>query len=151
MFEIKGKTAAAADLISLGEILLRFDPENERIHNARAFRVYDGGAEYNVARSLAKVFRQETAIVTALADNSLGRLAEDFAMQAGVDVSEIRWRSSGEDNRNPRNGLYFIERGFGLRSPVGCSDRGNTASARVRLIRVLIGKTRRSRSSTRAI
>lgn len=127
MFEIKDKTSAVTDLISLGEILLRFDPENERIHNARAFRVYDGGAEYNVARSLAKVFRQRTAIVTALADNSLGRLAEDFAMQAGIDVSEIRWRTSGENGQNARNGLYFIERGFGLRPPNSCFDRENTA------------------------
>jgi len=43
-------------LVSLGEVLPQFDPENERVYTARSFRVFDGGAEYNVARSLAKVF-----------------------------------------------------------------------------------------------
>jgi len=116
-------------LVSLGEVLLRFDPENERIHTARSFRVFDGGAEYNVARSLAKVFRRQTAIITALADNALGRLAEDFVFQAGVDTSEIVWRDGGTDTRN---GIYFIERGFGLRAPASCFDRANTAVSQLK-------------------
>lgn len=127
MLKIKEKKDCHWDFVSLGEILLRFDPESERIHNARAFRVFDGGAEYNVARSLAKVFRCRTAIITALADNSLGRLAEDFAQSAGIDISEIIWRRHDGIGSNTRNGLYFIERGFGLRVPDSCFDRGNTA------------------------
>ncbi len=126
---LKVKTADqnSWDLVSLGEILLRFDPENERIHNARSFSVYDGGAEYNVARGLSKVFRRKTAIVTALADNALGRLAEDFATAAGVDCSEILWREHDGIGANTRNGLYFIERGFGIRPPNSTFDRANTA------------------------
>ena len=120
------------DLVSLGEVLLRFDPENERIQTARSFRVFDGGAEYNVARSLAKVFRQKTAIVTALADNALGRLAEDFILQGGVDASEILWREHDGTGANTRNGIYFIERGFGLRPPSSCFDRANTAVAQLK-------------------
>ncbi|MDQ3180394.1 MAG: sugar kinase [Acidobacteriota bacterium] len=117
------------DLVSFGEVLLRFDPEKERIHTTRSFLVFDGGAEYNVARNLAKVFRRKTAIVTALADNALGRLAEDFVFQAGVDGSEIIWR--GEDSET-RNGIYFIERGFGLRAPASCFDRANTAVSQIK-------------------
>ncbi|MDQ3323027.1 MAG: sugar kinase [Acidobacteriota bacterium] len=120
------------DLVSLGEVLLRFDPENERIQTARSFRVFDGGAEYNVARSLAKVFRQKTAIVTALADNALGRLAEDFILQGGVDASEILWREHDGTGANTRNGIYFIERGFGLRPPSSCFDRANTAVSQLK-------------------
>lgn len=128
MLNLKDKINCCWDLISLGEVLLRFDPENERIHNARSFRVFDGGAEYNVARGLAKVFRQRTAIVTALTDNALGRLAEDFILQAGVDASEIIWRETdGGSGETTRNGLYFIERGFGLRAPDSAFDRANTA------------------------
>ncbi len=119
-------------MVSLGEVLLRFDPENERIHTARSFRVFDGGAEYNVARNLAKTFRQKTAIVTALANNSLGRLAEDFILQGGVDASEILWREEDGIGANARNGLYFIERGFGLRSASSCFDRANTAISQLR-------------------
>ncbi|MDQ6785449.1 MAG: sugar kinase [Acidobacteriota bacterium] len=133
MLEIKNKKDCGWDFVSLGEILLRFDPENERIHNARSFRVFDGGAEYNVARNLAKIFRCETVIVTALADNSLGRLAEDFAQSAGVDISQIVWRKHDGIGVNTRNGLYFIERGFGLRAPDSCFDRGKTAVSQLKV------------------
>jgi 2-dehydro-3-deoxygluconokinase len=63
---LNNKKDCRRELISLGEVLLRFDSGDERIHNARSFRVFDGGAEYNVARNLAKTFKQKTAIVTAL-------------------------------------------------------------------------------------
>jgi len=125
---IKSKTKCRWDSVSLGEVLLRFDSGDERIHTAREFRVWDGGGEYNVARGLSKVFRQKTAIVTALTDNALGRLAEDLIWQAGVDSSEILWRPA---TGGARNGIYFIERGFGLRAPASCFDRSGTAVSRV--------------------
>jgi 2-dehydro-3-deoxygluconokinase len=112
--------------------MLRFDPENDRIHNARSFRVWEGGGEYNVARSLSKVFRQKCAILTALAKNQIGELVEDLIWQGGVDSSEIVWRETDGISRRVRNGIYFIERGFGLRAPVGCSDRGNTAVSQLK-------------------
>ena len=111
MLKIKDKKNCRWDFISLGEVLLRFDSGDERIHTTQNFRVFDGGGEYNVARNLAKTFRQRTAIVTALADNALGRLAENLIHAGSVDASEILWR----DNENTRNGLYLIERGFRLR------------------------------------
>jgi 2-dehydro-3-deoxygluconokinase len=112
--------------------LLRFDSGEDRIHNARTFRVWDGGGEYNVARGLAKTFRQKTAIVTALADNALGRLAEDMIGQGGVDASQIIWREADGRGANTRNGIYYIERGFGLRAPASCFDRGNTAVSQLK-------------------
>ena len=127
LLNIKSKNDCRRDFVSLGELLLRFDPADGRIHNARNFRVFGGGAEYNVACNLAKTFRQNTALVTALADNALGRLAEDFILQSGVDASEILWREHDGKGENTRNGIYFIERGFGLRSPSSCFDRANTA------------------------
>lgn len=129
---IKSKTDCRWDFLSLGEVLLRFCPGDGRIHNARQFQVFDGGAEYNVARNLAKVFKQDAAVVTALADNALGRLAEDFVLQGGVDASEIRWREADGTGENTRNGIYFIERGFGLRPPASCFDRANTAIAQLK-------------------
>jgi 2-dehydro-3-deoxygluconokinase len=124
---LKDKNNCRWDFAALGEVMLRFDPENDRIHNARSFRVWEGGGEYNVARNLSKVFRQKTAILTALAKNQIGELVEDLIWQGGVDAAEIIWRETDGISRTVRNGMYFIERGFGLRSPVGCSDRGNTA------------------------
>ena len=132
MLTIKPKTECLYDLVSLGEVLLRFDPGDERVHTARSFRVWEGGGEYNVARNLAKCFGQRTSIVTALADNQIGRLVEDLIKQGGVDTSNIRWRETDGISRKTRNGMYFMERGFSLRSPTGCSDRGNTAVSQLK-------------------
>jgi 2-dehydro-3-deoxygluconokinase len=132
VLNIKSKNECRWDLVSLGEVLLRFDSGDERIHNARTFRVWDGGGEYNVARGLSKIFRQRTAIVTALADNALGRLAEDLILQGGVDVSQILWRQADGRGANTRNGIYYIERGFGLRAPSSCFDRANTAVSQLK-------------------
>ena len=123
--EIKDKTLCRWDLVSLGEILLRFDPGDRRIHNARTYQVWDGGAEYNVAANLSRVFRKRSAIATALLDNPLGRLAEDFARQSGVDTSLVKWSDEG------RNGLYFIERGHGVRAPASAFDRSDTVISRL--------------------
>ena len=112
--------------------MLRFDPGDERIHTARSFRVWEGGGEYNVARNLAKCFRLDTAVVTALADNQIGRLVEDLISQGRVDISEIVWRETDGISAAVRNGVYFMERGFGSRAPAGCSDRANTAVSRLK-------------------
>ncbi len=79
------------DCVSLGEVMLRLDPGEGRIHTARQFQVWEGGGEYNVARGLRRCFGLRTAIATALADNPVGRLVEDFILQGGVDTSLIRW------------------------------------------------------------
>jgi 2-dehydro-3-deoxygluconokinase len=52
------------DEVSLGEVMLRLDPGEGRIHTTRGFRVYEAGGEYNVARGLRRCFGQRTAIVT---------------------------------------------------------------------------------------
>jgi len=128
MLTIKNQNICRWDLVTLGEILLRFDPGDRRIHTAREFMVWDGGAEYNVAANASRVFRRRTAIVTALADNGLGHLAEELARAAGVDVSQILWR----DGSATRNGLYFIERGHGLRPPASTFDRAGTAVSQLK-------------------
>ena len=120
------------DLVSLGEVMLRFDPGDERISRTRHFRVWEGGGEYNVARGLRRCFGMDTAIVTALADNHVGRLVEDLMLQGGVSQKYVRWVPFDGLGRTVRNGLNFTERGFGLRAPLGCSDRGHTAIAQLK-------------------
>ncbi len=115
------------DSLSLGEVMLRLDPGEVRVHTARQFTVWEGGGEYNVARGLRRCFGLRTGIVTALAENPVGRLVEDFVLQGGVDTSLIRWIPYDGVGRTVRNGLNFTERGFGVRAAAGCSDRGNTA------------------------
>jgi len=115
------------DCLSLGEVMLRLDPGENRIHTARHFQVWEGGGEYNVARGLRRCFGLRTAIATALADNPIGRLVEDLILQGGVDTSLLKWVKYDGVGREVRNGLNFTERGFGVRAAVGCSDRGLTA------------------------
>ena len=120
------------DCLSLGEVMLRLDPGEGRIHTARHFTAWEGGGEYNVARGLRRCFGLRTAIATALAENSVGRLVEDCMMQGGVDTSLVRWVPFDGVGRTVRNGLNFTERGFGMRAAVGCSDRGHTAISQVK-------------------
>ena len=119
------------DVVSLGEVMLRFDPGTSRIHTTRHFQVWEGGGEYNVARSLRRCFGQRAAVATALAANPIGRLMEDLILQGGVDTSLLRWRKYDGVGREVRNGLNFVERGFGPRPALGCSDRGHTAISQV--------------------
>jgi 2-dehydro-3-deoxygluconokinase len=123
---------AKYDMLSLGEIMLRLDPGDMRIKNARSFRVWEGGGEYNVARGLRKCFGLKTGVLTAFADNEVGRLLEDFICQGGVDTSFIKWMECDGIGKNVRNGLNFTERGFGLRGALGVSDRGNTAASKLK-------------------
>ena len=131
-FKIKKAEECKYDELSLGEIMLRLDPGEGRIHTTRSLRVWEGGGEYNVARGLRRCFGMRTAVVTAFADNPVGRLVEDFILQGGVDVSFIKWMPYDGIGRTVRNGLNFTERGFGIRGAVGCSDRGNTAASQLK-------------------
>ncbi len=126
---IKQKDSCRWDLVSLGEVMLRFDPGEYRIWTTRRFEVSEGGGEYNVARGLKRCFGLETAIVTAFAKNPVGLLLQDLIYQSGVDSSLVRWAEYDGVGRTVRNGLNFTERGFGVRAALGCSDRGHTAVA----------------------
>jgi 2-dehydro-3-deoxygluconokinase len=120
------------DAVALGEVMLRLDPGEGRVRTTRQFRVWEGGGEYNVVRGLRRCFGLRTALVTALADNEVGRLVEDFILTGGVDTELIRWVPYDGIGRTVRNGLNFTERGFGVRGAVGVSDRGNTAASQLR-------------------
>ena len=124
---IKAKSSCRFDLVALGEIMLRLDPGDGRIATTRHFRVWEGGGEYNVARALRRCFGLDTAVVTALVDNPVGRLIQDLIYQGGVDQSYVRWVADDGIGRRARNGLNFTERGFGVRAALSCSDRGHTA------------------------
>ncbi len=132
LINLKEKKDCVFDMIALGEVMLRLDPGDMRVKNARSFRVWEGGGEYNVARGLRRCFGMKTGVVTAFADNEIGRLCEDFILQGGVDTSMIKWVPYDGIGRRVRNGLNFTERGFGIRGAVGVSDRGNTAASQLK-------------------
>jgi 2-dehydro-3-deoxygluconokinase len=120
------------DLVALGEVMLRLDPGDGRVATTRTFAVSEGGGEYNVARGLKRCFGMRTGLVTALADNPVGRLIEDLIYQGGVDQAHLCWREYDGVGRTVRNPLNFTERGFGVRGALGCSDRGHSAASQLK-------------------
>ncbi|HXE07463.1 MAG TPA: PfkB family carbohydrate kinase, partial [Acidobacteriaceae bacterium] len=129
---LRKKEECKWDMVSLGEVMLRLDPGDLRVATTRQFQVWEGGGEYNVARGLRRCFGLKTAVVTALADNPVGRLVEDLMLQGGVDLSHLKWAKYDGVGRTVRNGLNFTERGFGVRAALGCSDRGHTAVSQLK-------------------
>ena len=115
---VKPKAGCRFDLVSLGEVMLRLDPGAGRIHTTRSFEVWEGGGEYNVARGLKRCFGLDTAVVTALVDNPVGRLVQDLIYQGGVDQTHLLWVKDDGVGRTARNGLNVTERGFGIRAAV---------------------------------
>lgn len=130
--DLRSSSACRWDLLSLGEVMLRFDPGEDRISRTRNFRVWEGGGEYNVARGLRRCFGLRSAVVTALVDNAVGRLVEDLMLQGAVDLSHVLWREFDGIGSEARNGIYFLERGFGNRPAMATMDRANTAIAQIK-------------------
>src|SRR5262249_48928115 len=129
---IRPKAQCRWDLVSLGEVMLRFEPGDHRIWTTRQFEAFEGGGEYNVARGLRRCFGLDSAIVTAFVDNPVGKLLQDLIQQGGVDQSLVHWVPDDGVGRTVRNGLNFTERGFGVRAALGCSDRGHTAISQLK-------------------
>jgi 2-dehydro-3-deoxygluconokinase len=130
---IKNRENCQYDCVSLGEVMLRLDPGESRIHTTRSFAAWEGGGEYNVVRGLRRCFNKKTAIITALVDNAIGRLIEDCMLQGGVDTQLILWREDDGIGKNVRNGLNFTERGFGIRGALGIPDRGHSAASQMKV------------------
>ncbi len=130
--DLRPREACRWDAVALGEVMLRFDPGDDRVRCARTFRVWEGGGEYNVARGLRKCFGLRTAVVTAIPENDLGHLLEDLILQGGVDMSHVVWKAFDGVGRNTRVGLNFVERGFGVRAARSVSDRGLSAASQIR-------------------
>lgn len=110
-------------ILCFGELLLRLGaPGRELLLQSRQLQVHIGGAEANVAVSLAR-FGHASAMAGTVADNALGEAALGELRRHGVDVSRIR-RVPG------RMGLYFLATGAGSRPSDVVYDRADSAFAR---------------------
>lgn len=124
-------TTASFDIVALGEVMLRLDPGDSRIATARSFAVWEGGGEYNVARALSSVFAMRSAVVSALVENPVGRLLDALIAQSGVDRSFVIWTPDDRAGSVTRNALNFVERGFGPRAALSCTDRTHSATSQL--------------------
>jgi 2-dehydro-3-deoxygluconokinase len=129
---LKPESGCKYDILSLGEVMIRLDPGDERIHTTRSFKVWEGGGEYNVARGRKRCFGKRAAVVTAIPDNPVGKLLEDLMYQGGVNLEYVKWVPFDGIGREVRVGLNFTEKGFGVRAAKGCSDRGHSAASQLK-------------------
>jgi len=107
-------------ILCFGEMLLRLSPnQNELLLQSPALTVRPGGAEANVAVSLAR-FGAPTRMATVLPDNVLGRAARDEVRRHGVDTSPIVFTPG-------RMGLYFLTPGAVRRPSEVLYDRAGSA------------------------
>lgn len=109
-------------IVTMGEIMLRLkSPGNERFFQSPVLEATFGGGESNVASALA-LLNKESAFVTALPDNPLGRGALAAVRGRGVDTSRIIFQGD-------RLGIYFLETGANQRPSSVVYDRAGSSIA----------------------
>jgi 2-dehydro-3-deoxygluconokinase len=113
------------DLVTLGEVLLRLAvPSPGRIETVRQLDVQFGGAEANVAATVARL-GSSTAWISALPASAWGERVRRELSAHGVDCTHVR-RVEGA-----RLGLYFLEYGVPPRPIRVLYDRRDSAFARL--------------------
>jgi 2-dehydro-3-deoxygluconokinase len=119
----KSSTATpAGPIVCFGELMIRLTaPDHQLMLQTPRFEVTFGGAEANVAVSLARL-GTASAMVTVLPDNALGRGGLDELRRYGVDVCGVRLAEG-------RMGLYFLTQGAVLRPSEIVYDRAGSAFA----------------------
>ena len=112
-------------VVALGEVMLRLkSPAFERLFQSPTLEATFGGAEANVAASLAQ-FGIHARFVSAVPANNVGDACLSSLRAFGVDVSAVR--RSGE-----RLGVYFLENGTNQRPSRVTYDRAGSSIASAR-------------------
>ncbi len=109
-------------VVTFGEIMLRLkSPAFERLFQSTALEATFGGAEANVAISLAQ-FGIPVSFATAIPLNSIGDAAVGELRRFGVDTTAV-------SRRGGRLGIYFLESGANQRASKVTYDRESSAIA----------------------
>jgi 2-dehydro-3-deoxygluconokinase len=107
-------------VVTLGEVMLRLkSPGFERLFQSPLLEATFGGAEANVAASLAQ-FGVDARFVSAVPANNVGDACVASLRALGVDTSMIR-------RQGERLGIYFLENGATQRPSRVTYDRAGSA------------------------
>jgi 2-dehydro-3-deoxygluconokinase len=107
-------------VVTFGEVMLRLkSPGLERLFQSPALEATFGGAEANVAVSLAN-YRLNPAFVTALPKNAIADSALAELRGLGVDTQFIK-------RQGDRMGIYFLEGGANQRASKVVYDRSGSS------------------------
>lgn len=110
-------------IVGLGEILLRLSPPNYQTMLQASYLEYQfGGSELNVLATLAQLGHQ-TSFITAIPDNTLGKMVEQFLFARQICQDFIIKRAG-------RLGLYYYQKGFSIRASQVIYDRDFSAFSR---------------------
>jgi len=113
---------AKARVVTFGEVMLRLkSPGVERLFQSPSLEASFGGAEANVAVSLAQ-FGVPVSFVSAIPANPIGDACLGELRKFGVDTSRVRRQGS-------RLGIYFLEAGANQRPSKVVYDRSGSAMA----------------------
>jgi 2-dehydro-3-deoxygluconokinase len=111
-------------VITFGEIMLRLAPPgHSRLTQTQSLVVTFGGAEANVAVSLAQ-FGMATEFVTRLPNNDIAQASINQLRGLGVSTEKIL--RGGE-----RIGIYFVEHGAAQRASTVTYDRAHSSIATI--------------------
>jgi 2-dehydro-3-deoxygluconokinase len=138
--EIKKADACRYDAVSLGEVMLRFNPGDVPTARMREnIRISQGGGETNVACGLAYTFGLRAAVLTALVDDPVGENIRNQLRELGVDTSKIIWwntkadggKHSTDQKGTMHNGINFTYNGRGVLPSDTVYYRANTPPTRL--------------------
>jgi 2-dehydro-3-deoxygluconokinase len=114
--------SASTRIVCFGELLIRLSSaDGEQLLQSPSLHVHFGGAEANVAVSLAR-FGHDTAMISIVPPNALGAAAVAELRRHGVGTSGIVMAPG-------RMGLYFLAPGAVSRSSAVLYDRTGSAFA----------------------
>ncbi|MCX7819692.1 MAG: PfkB family carbohydrate kinase [Kiritimatiellae bacterium] len=125
--ELKIPAGGAIDLLSLGALVHRLDPDIVPFRKATVCRIHVSGGEYNVAANLSDCFGLRTAIATAMVRYPVGDLIAERVRAMGVRGIYKYFDHDGV--RGPNMATVYSDRGFGVRPPVVFYNRCNEAAA----------------------
>lgn len=110
-----------SEIVTFGEAMIRLSPPDyQRLEQTQSLDVKVGGGEYNVACNLRRL-EVNSAWVSRLPSNPLGRMIANKAREQGVDTSGVVWTKEG------RAGLYFVQFGAMPRASEVMYDRAGSA------------------------
>ncbi len=109
--------------ICFGEVLLRMSPpDTQQLMQTNVFHSYFGGAEANCAVLLSQL-GLKTKLITAIPDNDLGKALVRYFRSFGIAMDNVIVV------QDARVGVYFYEKGIGVRPSRLIYDRGHSAFA----------------------
>jgi len=118
------KKGPVPKVVTFGEIMLRLSPDKGfRLENADTLNIHFGGAEANVAVSLAR-FGMGSFFVSSVPKNDIGDAAVNTLKEFGVDTRFIK--RSGD-----RLGIYYLEHGLGPRPSKVVYDRKGSSVSQI--------------------